>query len=258
MEQKVLENFLEFEGKTAVVTGACGGIGSAIVRKLCKNGARVACVDREEGDSFKEFAESTAMFSADVSDEESVKETIEQIKKRFGQIDILINAAGVGGMCARTEEYVFSDFKRIYEINVFGTFLMMKYVLPVMQKQQKGAIVNFGSVSGQRGYPYEIGYGSSKWAVIGMTKNAACENGKNGVRINSVSPGWVDTNMMKKTIKGYRSVVKNDCMENVNLGPMERPAKAEEIAHAVLFLCSDKASYLNGTDILVDGGKTLE
>lgn len=246
---------LDFNGKTAIVTGACGGIGSAIVRKLCENGARTICIDRKQMIFSQENAYA---FTADISEEASVRDTVEAIENRFGRVDILINAAGVGGVCARTEGYTFSDFKHVYEINVFGTFLMMKYVLPIMQKQKSGAIVNFGSVSGNRGYPYEVGYGSSKWAVIGMTKNAAAENGSNGVRINSISPGWVDTDMMKETIDGYKSIFKSDCMENVDLGPMKRPARAEEIANAVLFLCSEEASYLNGADLLVDGGKTLE
>ena len=105
-----------------------------------------------------------------------------------------------------------------------------------------------------RGYEYEIGYGSSKWAVIGMTKNAATEYGKYGIRVNSVSPGWVNTGMMKKTLENYRELgdQNNEC--TVTLGPLNRPAEPAEIARAVFFLTSDDASYITGENLVVDGG----
>lgn len=254
---------MNFQDKTVIVTGAGGGIGSAIVNKFYQGGAKVALVDIKA-----EFAERTAKrlglagdralcVEGDIANEASVKALVKKIKDHFGGIDILINTAGVNGPSARTEDYSFEDFKKVYSINVFGTYLMMQNVLPVMQAQKRGAIVNFGSVSGMFGYPYEIGYGSSKWAVIGMTKNAANENGGNGVRINSVSPGWVNTGMMKRVLESYRDVGIQNSSDNVTLGPMKRPAEPEEIANAVAFLASDEAAYVNGTNFLVDGGMTL-
>lgn len=134
---------------------------------------------------------------------------------------------------------------------------MMQNILPIMQEQKSGAIINFGSVSGMFGYPYEIGYGSSKAAVIYMTKNAANENGFNGVRINAVSPGWVDTNMMKTVVDSYKDVGIENSSDNVTIGPMRRVAAPEELANVVTFLASEEASYVNGANFLVDGGMTL-
>lgn len=134
---------------------------------------------------------------------------------------------------------------------------MMQNVLPVMQAQKSGAIVNLGSVSGMFGYPFEIAYGASKAAVIHMTKNAANENGGNGVRVNAISPGWVNTNMMKSILASYKDVGFENSADNVTLGPMKRPGEPEEMANAIVFLCSEEASYINGTNFLVDGGMTL-
>lgn len=254
---------MDFQDKIVVITGAGGGIGRAITKKFTDLGAKVALLDVKA-----EFAQKTAdalaldaghalCLGADVSDEESVKATVAKIVAHYGRIDALVNVAGIPGPSARTEDYSFADVKKVYAVNVFGTFLMMQNVLPVMQKQGSGAIVNFGSVSGMFGYPYEIAYGSSKAAVIYMTKNAANENGGNGVRINSISPGWVDTGMMKTILDSYKDVGIQDSSENVTLGPMKRPGKPEEMANVVAFLCSDEASYVNGSNFLVDGGMTL-
>ena len=140
---------------------------------------------------------------------------------------------------------------------MFGTFLMMQNILPAMIEQRRGAIVNFGSVSGMRGYTYEIGYGSSKWAVIGMTQNAANEYGRYGIRINCVSPGWVNTGMMKNTLENYRRLGIKNCEENICLGTLGYPAEPEDIADAVYFLCSDEARHMTGAILVVDGGMLL-
>lgn len=140
----------------------------------------------------------------DVSSEQQVIDTIAAIKEEKGKIDVLVNTAGIIGKYDETIDYSFEIFRKIYEINVFGTFLMMKYTLPIMLEQGKGAIVNFGSCSGMTGYTSEIGYGSSKWAVIGMTKNVANEYARRGIRANSISPGWVNTDMLKQSLEEYK------------------------------------------------------
>lgn len=247
------------ERKVCIVTGASGGIGSAVVKKFCSSGYDVEMLDIDE-DALKTVIEKKKLDPArvrchtlDVSVEQQVKDTIEGILDARGRIDALVNTAAIIGKCNPTIDYTFENFRRIYEINVFGTFLMMEHVLPTMKKQGKGSIVNFGSVSGMTGYTYEIGYGSSKWAIIGMTKNVANEYGQFGIRANSVSPGWVNTNMFRKSVEDY----KNFSDSQVTLGPLGRPAEPEEIANVVYFLSSDEASYVNGSNVLADGGMML-
>ena len=247
------------ERKVCIVTGASGGIGSAVVKKFYGNGYAVEMLDINE-DALKTVIEKENLDPArvrchtlDVSVEQQVKDTIEGILDARGRIDALVNTAAIIGKYNPTIDYTFENFRRIYEINVFGTFLMMAHVLPIMKKQGKGSIVNFGSVSGMTGYTYEIGYGSSKWAIIGMTKNVANEYGQFGIRANSVSPGWVNTNMFRKSVEDY----KNFSDSQVTLGPLGRPAEPEEIANVVYFLSSDEASYVNGSNVLADGGMML-
>lgn len=254
---------MDFKNKVVILTGAGGGIGTAIAQKFTQLGAKLALLDIRL-DTVRQLAqrlglgEDRAFCAApDVSDEASVKSVIAEIREHFGRVDVLINAAGIPGPSARTEDYAFEKVKQVFAVNVFGTFLMMQNVLPIMQVQRSGAILNFGSVSGMFGYPYEIAYGSSKAAIIYMTKNAANENGGNGVRINSISPGWVKTQMMKTIVESYHDVGIEDSAENVTLGPMGRPATPEEIANVAVFMCSEEASYVNGSNFLVDGGMTL-
>lgn len=250
-----MENFK----KVCVVTGASGGIGREIVKKFYDNDFHVVMLDINET-ALKntiqegEYDQARVEYGVlDISNEEQVKKTIGSIVEKNKRIDALVNAAGITGRYDPTIEYSFENFKKIYSVNVFGTFLLMQNVLPTMVEQKSGAIVNIGSVSGMTGYTFEIGYGSSKWAVIGMTKNVANEYGQYGVRANSVSPGWVDTTMFKTSLENYKEF--SDA--KVTFGPMGRPAEPAEIADAVYFLCSYEARFINGSNLLVDGGMML-
>ena len=246
--------------KVCIVTGATGGIGARVVRKFYENDYDVIMLDIKE-EPLQKLVESegyekdrVSYYELNVTDEEQVKKVIENVISEKGRIDALVNTAGILGKYNMTEDYGFENFKMIYNVNVFGPFLLMMYVLPIMKAQKSGAIVNFGSVSGMTGYTYEIGYGSSKWAVIGMTKNVANEYGEFGIRANSISPGWVNTPMFQKSLVDYDAQFGKG---EVTLGPMGRPAEPQEIANVVFFLCSDEASYINGSNVLVDGGMML-
>lgn len=253
----------DFNGKVVVVTGAGSDMGAAVVKKFTDDGAKAVLIGIHE-ETIRQTCEKLGLdetrallVEADVSDEAAVKAAVKAAMDRFGRIDYLVNVAGIEGPNnSRTEEYAFAAAKRVFEINVFGTFLMMQNVLPVMQAQHYGAIVNIGSVSGMFGYAGEIAYGASKAAVIHMTKNAANENGGNGVRINCLSPGWVDTKMFRRILKQYEATF-DDPLDNVTLGPLGRPADPMEMANIAAFLCSDEASYVNGSNWLADGGMTL-
>ena len=189
------------EGKVCVVSGAAGGIGAAVVKKFYDNGYKVIMLDINEEALQKSIEEEKYeagridYFVLDISSEDQVKAVAAKIREKHGRVDALVNTAAIVGKYNKTIDYGFDNFKKIYSINVFGTFLLMSNILPIMVEQKSGSIVNFGSVSGMTGYTFEIGYGSSKWAVIGMTKNVANEYCEYGIRANSVSPGWVIKNL---------------------------------------------------------------
>ncbi|MBO4538212.1 MAG: SDR family oxidoreductase [Erysipelotrichaceae bacterium] len=241
-----------------LITGAAGGIGKEIVRKYLENGYQVVLIDLDGARLAETVAElgfpeeQSDCWALDITREKDVEDMVRAVTGKYGHIDVLVNTAGICGRYDITEDYGYDNFRRIYEVNVFGTFLMMEKVLPVMREQKKGVITNFGSCSGMRGYSLEIGYGSSKWAVIGMSKNVAVEYGKYNVRCNSISPGWVATEMMKKTLEDYEREGK----VNFVLSPMDRAAEPYEIADTVFYLSSDQASFISGANICVDGGKT--
>ncbi len=249
--------------KVCLITGACGGIGQCIVKRFLKEGCHVAMIDlnedrldstvREEGYDPADVG----IYAIDITDEDAVREGVERIWRENGRIDVLVNTAGICGTYGMALDYDFANFRKIYEVNVFGTFLMMKYCLPYLIKQ-KGSIINFGSVSGIQGYKYEVGYGSSKAAVIEMTRNIANEYGCDGVRCNSVSPGWVNTSMMARTIENYHRIGVKDAENCICLGSIGRSAEPEEIANVVYFLSSEEASYINGANLVVDGGMTIQ
>ena len=252
----------DFEDKIALVFGGGSGIGAATAKSLVSDGATVVVLGRK----YKKVEETAERINVDkcipmkcdVSCEDDVSFAIKSVEARFGKIDLLANMAGISGQSERVENYSFEEFKRVYEINVYGTFLTMKYCLPIMQRQKNGAIVNTCSCSGLRGYQMEIGYGSSKAAVLQMTRNAAAENGGNGVRVNCVSPGWVDTDMLETILAQYASCRdRGYTRSTLRNGTMNRPATAEEVAAVVCFLLSDKAYYVNGANFKCDGGKTL-
>jgi len=255
---------MEFKGKTIMITGATGGIGKACVVKYAKEEAKLALFGRsaEKLEALRKdigYSESDCLlFATDIRDERQTKEAVEKTLKAFGRIDVLINTAGYSGPSVYTEDYTYEEFKACYETNVYGTFLTMKYVLPAMKAQKSGAIINTGSSSGIRGYELECGYGSSKWATIGLTKNVASENPDTGVRINSVSPGWVDTQMMTKIMENYAKMSGGeDISSYFSTSPMGRAGSPEEIAEGIYFISSSKASYMNGANLVLDGGSTI-
>jgi len=250
-----------FVGRIAIVTGGGTGIGAAVARQLSREGAEAVYIWGRRIAPLEALARCESRctpMAVDVGDEAAVRAAVKASVARHTRVDLLVNMAGINGPCVPTEDYSMADFERIYRVNVFGTFLTMKYCLPHMQRNGFGAIVNACSCSGLRGYPNEIGYGSSKFAVLGLTQNAASENGRNGVRVNCVSPGWVDTDMMDEVLRSYDAVKgMPQCRAELTHGSMDRPATPEEVSEAVCFLLSDAARYINGTNLICDGGKTL-
>jgi NAD(P)-dependent dehydrogenase (short-subunit alcohol dehydrogenase family) len=253
---------IRLDGKVAVVTGAAGVIGSATVRLLAERGAKIVAVDRKLAELeavTKELPASAQALAvtADVSDEEDVKEYVAAATAKFGTIDVFYNNAGVEGEVKSITDYPLAEFRRVIDVNVVGVFLGMKHVLPVMLKQNSGSIINTASIAGLVGSPHIAVYSASKHAVVGLTKSAAWECTGTGVRINCVCPGMIDSRMLSTIIQGRAGGNALPPMEKiVERIPARRLGQASEVASIVAFLASDEASYVSGSAYTVDGGRT--
>ncbi len=239
------------EGKVAIVTGGARGMGAATCRLFVAEGARVVIGDvlDAEGEALaRELGDAVRFMRLDVADEANWVRVTEATMEKFGRIDVLVNNAAVltfGGIT----ELSTRDFERAVSINLVGTFVGIRTVAPRMIAQKSGSIVNISSVDGLRGVNALAAYVSSKWGVRGLTKVAALELGHQGVRVNSIHPGGVNTAMSNPTGAPLEEINKH--YANV---PMQRVGLPDEIARATLFLASDEASYCNGAELAVDGG----
>lgn len=253
---------MDFSNKVALVTGAAHGIGEAAAKSFARLGARVVAVDRDgEGAEavaaqIRDAGGEAIAVTADVTQAADVKAYVAAALKAYGRIDCFHNNAGIEGKVAPTAEYDEDVFDAVLAVNVRGVFLGLRHVLPVMLKQGGGAVVNTASIAGLVGTPGMPAYVASKHAVIGLTKVAAGEVGRAGVRVNAVCPGPIDTRMLEDLQKqispnnlegvrdAYRQVI-----------PQRRFGTAQEVANVVLFLCSDLASNVTGAQYTVDGGR---
>lgn len=252
----------EFKDQVVIVTGATGGVGSATAKLFAADGARLVLLGtrQEKLDALigdLGLTDGYLTFAGEISDESFVKGAVEKTMERFGKIDVLVNTAGVPGPACLTEDYPYGEFRRVYEVNVFGIFLTMKHVLPVMKSRGRGAIVNVASISGMGGYALEVGYGSSKFAVIGLTKDVASEVADKGVRVNCISPGWIRTKMMDEIMDNYIREGEIASADDFDPGPSGRAGEPMEMANVIYFLASEKASYVNGSNYVIDGGATI-
>ena len=242
--------------KVAIVTGASSGIGRTTAISLAKEGIKVVIAARrnEEGEEtlrlVKESGGDGIFVKTDVTDENSVKALVEKTIEEYGRLDYAFNNAGTVEDPAPFATKTSSLFDKVMAVNVKGVWLSMKYEIPQMLKNGGGAIVNNSSVYGVVGSPQLPIYTASKHAVLGLTKSAALEYAKAGVRINAVAPGAIETEMMEESI-GHNSQLRDGL---VALHPIGRVGKPQEIANAVVWLLSDKASFLTGHTLLVDGG----
>jgi NAD(P)-dependent dehydrogenase (short-subunit alcohol dehydrogenase family) len=249
---------MRLEGKVAMITGGAHGMGAEECRLFAREGARVVIADIREEDGRQveaEIAEAggDAMFvQLNVSDEAAWDTAVAQAVGRFGKLDILVNNAGISGS-GEADFRSTEAWDRLMNINARGVFLGIKYAVTEMQKTGGGAIVNISSISGFVGQEaVHPGYNASKGAVRILTKSAAVQHAKDGIRVNSVHPG-----MMPPMLTSFqRGDTRRDRL--VNEVPMQREGQPIEVANAVLFLASDEASYITGTELIVDGGFTAK
>lgn len=243
------------EGKVVLVTGAASGIGKASARALAREGARVMLSDVNEGAGKQVAADirgdggETFFRAADVTDESQVAALVDATLDCFGRLDAAHNNAGISGAMGPIEDLDADAWTRTLATNLTGVFLCMKYELRVMQKARAGSIVNTSSGAGVVATPGLAAYCSSKHGLLGLTKTAALENARNGIRVNAILPGSVDTPLLQGIMAADPEIA-----TRVRQGqPGGELGTAEQIAEAVVWLCSDRASFVSGASLAVDG-----
>lgn len=250
----------QFSGKVALVIGGASGLGQVSAIELAKQGARVAVADvavREGKATVERIASAggRAMFiKADATKSKEVKAMVRKTVKTFGRLDFALNNAGIDGVRARTADYPEEVWHQVVSLNLTGVFLCMKFELPVMVRQGSGVIINMSSVAGVTGFLGHAAYAASKHGVIGLTKTAAIEYAKAGIRVNAICPAYTHTPMLT------RMLARNPDLEAklVARVPMRRLGTAEEIAQAVIYLFSDAAAFITGHSLVMDGGIMAE
>jgi NAD(P)-dependent dehydrogenase (short-subunit alcohol dehydrogenase family) len=246
---------MRLDGKVALITGGASGMGASMARIFAGEGAKVVVADMLDGEGKTLVEEITrangaAIFQRlDVTSEAEWQAAIAATLAAYGKLDILVNDAGISGS-AVDDLFDTAAWQRLMAVNATGTFLGMKFAIPQMQKAGGGSIVNISSISGvtgQRGI--HVGYNASKGAIRTLTKAAAVQHGRDNIRVNSVHPGLMPP--MRTSGRTADPVVRAKMLEGV---PLRRAGRVEEVARAVLFLASDDASYITGTELYVDGG----
>ncbi|MEV8546760.1 glucose 1-dehydrogenase [Streptomyces sp. NPDC051572] len=234
-------------GKVAIITGGARGMGAAHARRFIEEGASVVITDvlKDEGHALaSELGERARFLAQDVTDGARWAEVVADAEDAFGPVDVLVNNAGISfsGLMLDTSE---ADFRKVVDINQVGVFLGMQAVVPSMRRAGGGSIVNISSFAGLMGTAVGIAYCASKFAVRGMTKAAAAEFGREGIRVNSVHPGFIRTPMIDAF---------PDDHPYVQASPLARVAEPSEVAALVLYLASDESSFSTGSEFVVDGG----
>ncbi len=255
----------DFSGKSIVITGSAMGLGFAAAKVLAKLGANLTLVDYN-GEMQKQAEQELLSESpnakilsvvADVSDEAQVKNYVDKAVEAYGRIDGFYNNAGIEGKQAPLSDYDIDIFKKVIDINLMGVYYGMRYIIPVMQKQGYGRIVNVASVGGIRGVLNQTAYVASKHAVTGMTKNAALEYARDGIITNAIAPGAILTPMVEEAFHQINPDNPEVAMtEFAKNNPSKRLGIPEEVGNVVAFLLSEECSYVNGQVIAVDGGES--
>ena len=253
---------MRLKGKTAIVTGATGGIGAATAKRYLEEGANTILVGRSKEKlddliSNVPFSENALTHLAEATDESAVIDCMNIAKDQFGSVDIVFANAGTEGIVQPLTEYSIEEFNHLFSINVTGVWLYMKHAIPIMKEQGTGSIIAVASAAGLVGFNGLCPYSASKHAVCGLVKTACIENGPFGIRVNALAPDPIDNRMMASLGEQLNPDDPQSVRDVVtDLNPMNRYGTNEEIANLALFLGSDESSYCNGSVYLADGGFT--
>ena len=243
---------MRLKDKVALITGAANGIGLAASEVFAKEGAKVAMADfntehgEKRAEELREKGYEVTFFQVNVTDRPSVDQMVAKVRETYGNIDVLINNAGIT-RDAMLSKLTIEDFRAVMDVNLTGVFHCTQAVLPSMIENGKGKIINTSSVSGVYGNIGQTNYAATKAGVVGMTKTWAKELGRKGITVNAVAPGFIETGMTAKVPEKILDQMKQ-------IVPLARLGKPEDIANAYLFLASDESNYINGTVLHVDGG----
>ncbi|SDJ60276.1 meso-butanediol dehydrogenase / (S,S)-butanediol dehydrogenase / diacetyl reductase [Pseudomonas delhiensis] len=240
------------EGKVAFVTGGLGGIGRAICARFVREGAMVFAADLKESAAVP----GTTFVPLDVSSEESVRQAMAVVQEQLGKLDILVNAAGIE-IEQTIEQTSLADWNRIFAVNVTGTFLVSKFALPLLRRSGAASIVNFGSYDGFIADPGLAAYCATKGAVHALTRAMACDHGPEGIRVNAVCPGYVDTPMLRSFFRDHGDIHSLEAAVR-DVHPLRRYGTPEDVANLVNWLASDEARYASGQLWVLDGGLTAQ
>ncbi|MGJ7515693.1 SDR family NAD(P)-dependent oxidoreductase [Pseudomonas baetica] len=239
-------------GKVALVTGGTGGIGKAVCERLLKEGAVVYAADLSQGAGVQ-GAQSVHL---DVGNEEQVRAVMQRVEQNHGRLDVLVNAAGIE--VEHTIEHTSLEvWNRVFAVNVTGTFLVSKHALPLLRKSAGASVINFGSYDGFIADPGLAAYCASKGAVHALTRAMACDHGPEGIRVNAVCPGYIDTPMLRSFFQGHGDIAS---LENAvrDVHPTRRYGTPDDVANLVYWLASDEARYASGQLWILDGGLTAQ
>ena len=249
---------MRLSNRVALITGGNRGIGLSTARLFAQEGAKVMLFARDQakGESEAGLIPNAKFIQGDVTKAEDCRHAVEESIRMFGGLDILVNCAGIIYRNRTVEQTTEEEWDATFDVNVRGTFLMCKYAMPAL-RERKGCIVNLSSYVGLVGFRGASAYAASKAAIINLTRSMALDHAREGIRVNAVCPGSVDTEMIHAAWEKFGNV--NEARQLWSeKHPMGRIAQPEEIAQAILFLASDDASFITGTALAVDGGLTAE